>query len=134
MNATIITLGALLAIAAYLAGRSCIITERLRKRNKKNEGTIYALRCDRERIEKERSSLAVTLLELQNPFIEHKRTFSVVEVCEGCSTVMMTVEVHNRTTGETRDVTIPIKYSTDEDDPEFARSEAEEFKAKCEEV
>lgn len=134
MNATIITLGALLGIVGFIAGRSCIITERLRKRNKKNEGTIYALRCERDRIEKEMAKHTTTLNVLQHPYLNRPRTFTVKELSRGCFVGMMTVDMSGIRSLEDVAVSIPIKYFTDEDDPEFARSEAEEFKAKCEEA
>lgn len=134
MNETTTALGVLLGIVGFIAGRSCIITERLRKRNKKNEETIHALRCERDRIEKEMAKHATTLNVLQHPYLNRPRTFTVKELSRGCFVVMMTVDMSGIRSLEDTVVSIPIKYSIDEDDPEFARSEAEEFKAKCEEA
>lgn len=133
MNITIITLGALLAGASFIAGRSCIITERLRRANKKGKETIAALRGDKEQTDKECSVLTTQLVSLQNPYAEHKRTFSVMQLYEGCCAVIMSVEICGRKADSPVVVSIPVKTFTDEEDPDFARSEAEEFRAKCEE-
>lgn len=134
MNTAIITLGALLAIAAYLAGRSCIITERLRRRDKRNKETIFALRCDKAKTDKEWAKSATLITALQNPYLNRPRTFTVKELGTGCFAVMMTVDMSGIRSLKDTVVNIPVKDFTDKDDPEFARSEAEEFKAKCEEA
>ena len=134
MNTGIITLGVLLTAAAFIAGRSCVITERLRRKGKRDSEIISGLRSDRECADRAYSALATTLTSLQNPYTDCKRVFSVRQLAEGCYMVMMSVETRGMRPDETSTVAIPVKPFTDSDDPDFARREAEEFKEKCEEA
>lgn len=133
MDTVVITISALLGAATFMLGRSCIITERLRRLNEKNSKIIHNLRCDKEENDRECSALATTLVSLQNPFNTADRSFRVRELFEGCFLVYMDVRLYGRKPSDTQTVTIPVKSFCDKDDPEFARNEAEEFKDKCEE-
>lgn len=133
MNTVIITISTLLGAATFLLGRSCIITARLRRINEKNRRIIHNLRCDKERNDRDCQCLTRTLVSLQNPYNVRRKTFSVRELCEGCYSVGVTIDVYGGKGTELRQVTVPIKTIIDDDDPNFARREAEEFKSICEE-
>lgn len=133
MNTVVITISALLGAATFMLGRSCIITERLRRINGKNSRIIHNLRCDKEKTDRECSALATTLVSLQNPFSTGDRNFRVSEIFDGCFVVYMDVRLYGRNPSDEQTVSIPVKSFYDKDDHEYARNEAEEFKEKCEE-
>lgn len=126
MQTTTLMLGLVLAVTSFLLGRSLLITSSLRRRNAKNEKVINNLRTAYDEADGELACLRRTLATIYTPFTAFKREY-LLKSFEDLHVVYMRLRPAD---GE---ITIPVKVFFDEDDPEFALREAEEFKEKCEE-
>lgn len=124
MNYTIITLAAMLAGIACMFGRNCIINNRLKNKIRHLKENNKYLESRRDLLTKTQRTLGA----LVDVYTERTRTYGVKRLAEGTYAVTMSVE-----TAEGEDITVPVKFVIDEEDPDFALREAEEYKEKLEE-